>query len=155
MRHADAVLAVGIVVFGGGILEETLRKLPYYVGDVPGPGFLPLWLSLPIIALGLMLTVRAVRAGASAGGQAEWPDRGGWQRIAIVLVVLAMGLWLLESLGFFATTVLYVAVVGFGLGMRSWRVLGPVSLLMAIVVYGVFGVWLKVPLPKGIFEFLG
>ncbi len=132
------------------MLAETLRKLPYSVDGVPGPGFLPFWLALAIIALGSVLVVRTVSADASGGEIIEWPDRGGWRRIAIVLVVLAAGLLLLNRLGFFAITVLYVALVGFGMGMRSWRVLAPVSLLTALAIYVVFGVWLKVPLPKGI-----
>jgi putative tricarboxylic transport membrane protein len=150
LKRAEILLPLGIVVLNGWMLVETLRKLPYAVEGVPGPGFLPFWLSLAIIVLGLVLTVRVVRAEATDGGEVEWPDGEGWLRIAIMLALLAMSLFLLNWLGFFAVAVLYVALGGYGMGMRSWRVLVPVSLLMALGIYVVFGVWLKVPLPKGI-----
>lgn len=153
MSLAETLSGLGIVALGGFILLETLRKLPYAVDAVPGPGFLPLWLSLGIIALGLVLTVQGLRTAAAAREVVEWPERDGWRRIAIVVVALAAGLWLLEPLGFLLVMVLYVAVVGFGLGMRSWRVLVPVSLLVAVALYGIFGLWLRVPLPKGILAF--
>jgi hypothetical protein len=56
----------------------------------------------------------------------------------------------LNTLGFLVTTAAFVAVVIFGLGIRSWRMLASVPLLAAIGLYLVFAVWLNVPLPKGL-----
>ncbi len=151
MRRIEVLFPLGIVLLNGWLLGVTLKKLPYTVEGVPGPGFLPFWLSLAIIILGLVLTVQTFRAGASGGGDADWPDRGGWQRIATVLGLLAVGLLLLNWLGFFAITVLYASVVAYRMGMRRWGVVVAVSLLTALGIYAVFSVWLKVPLPKGIF----
>jgi len=43
----------------------------------------------------------------------------------------------------------------YGLGVRSWVTLATVPLGTGIALYMVFAVWLRVPLPKGILEFLG
>jgi hypothetical protein len=48
-----------------------------------------------------------------------------------------------------------MAIVIFCLGVRSWRMLASVPLLSAIGLYGIFAVWLRVPLPKGILAFFG
>ena len=151
MRRIEVFFPLGIVILNGVLLMETLRKLPYTVEGVPGPGFFPFWLALAIIILGLCLTVQKFRTKASAGDEGDWPDKGGWQRIATVLVLLAAGLLLLDRLGFFATTVLYSIVVAYRMGMRRWGVVIAVALLTALSNYAIFSVWLKVPLPKGIF----
>jgi len=39
--------------------------------------------------------------------------------------------------------------------VRSWVTLATVPLGTGIALYMVFAVWLRVPLPKGILEFLG
>src|SRR3989304_4386063 len=48
-----------------------------------------------------------------------------------MLGALAVSLLLLEILGFMVTTTLFMAVVVFGLGVRSWRMLAAVPLLSA------------------------
>jgi len=155
MGKADTVFALGIVASGVFLLEESL-KIEYYIEGVPGPGFLPFWLSLVITGIGIALVLRGVRSRPLVpedGGQ--WPDGFGWRRIAAALVSLLVALLLMESLGFFVVCIVYVATVAFSLGVRSWRILVPVPLLSAIVLYGVFSVWLKVPLPRGILDILG
>ena len=117
---------------------------------MPRPGFLPFWISLGIIAMGLLLAWRGIRLGRSYSANHEWPDLRGWTRIAVVVVALTLSILLLEPLGFLVIAVLFVATVAFGLGMRSWRVLAVVPLVAAIVLNGVFAVWLRVPLPGGI-----
>jgi hypothetical protein len=46
-----------------------------------------------------------------------------------------------------------MAVLVYGLGVRSWWTLVWVPLAAAIGLYVVFAVWLSVPLPKGVFTF--
>lgn len=153
MSKAEIVFGLGVLAFGAFLLEEAL-KLAYFVEEVPGPGFVPFWLALAIIGIGLALVVRAARSSTLASRR-RWPDASGRWRIGVVFVVLFLSLTLLEPLGFLAVSVLFVAIVAFGLGIRSWKILVPVPLLSAIVLYGVFAVWLRVPLPRGILSFLG
>lgn len=152
MSKAETAFGSGILAFGVVLLDGSL-KLPYYVEEVPGPGFLPLWLSLGIIAMGLVLTVRGMRLGKYRIENVEWPDAVGRWRIAIILAALGLVLIMLDTLGFLASVALFVAIATFGLGTRSWRELIPVPILAAAVLYAIFALWLKVPLPKGILSF--
>ncbi len=153
MKKGEFFFGLGLFLFGAFTLEESL-KLPYFVEEVPGPGFLPVWLALVVIVCGVVLTWRGFRP-QGLGRDEGWPDPAGWVRIAAVIVGLLATLLLLEPLGFVVTTVLYIGVVSAVLGVRSWKLLVPVPLLCAAVLYGVFGFWLHVPLPQGIPGFPG
>lgn len=152
MSKAETIVGVGVLSMGAWLLMGTI-KMPYSLEGVPGPGFLPLWLSLALIATGGILTIKGIRPGPLPKTEVIWPERIGWRRNGILLCALALSFLLLDLLGFLVTTALFVAAVAFGLGTRSWRILASVPLLTAIVLYGVFAAWLKVPLPRGILAF--
>lgn len=154
MNKAETAAGAVCVALGAWMLLESI-KLPYFVEGVPGPGFLPLWISFGIIGAGLVLTVKGIRFRWVTAEGITWPEAAGWRRVALMLGALAVSLLLLEMLGFLVTTTLFMAVVVFGLGVRSWRMLASVPLLAAVGLYAIFAVWLRVPLPKGILVFFG
>lgn len=152
MNKAETAAGSVFVVLGVLVLLETL-KFPYFLEGVPGPGFLPLWVSFGIIGTGLVLTAQGIPRRLAPRDEIMWPDAAGWRRVGLMLGALAVSLLLLEMLGFMVTVTLFMAVVIFCLGVRSWRMLVSVPLLSAIGLYGIFAVWLRVPLPKGILAF--
>jgi phosphatidylglycerophosphate synthase len=151
MGKAETGFAVLVTAFGAFLLKESL-KLPFFVLEVPGPGFLPVWLAVAIIGMGVALLVQGIRSWSRKSEDGLWPNALGWRRLAAAAVPLAVGLLFLETLGFFLTCLLYVAVVAFGLGIRSWRVLVTLPLAVTVVLHVVFAVMLKVPLPRGILD---
>lgn len=153
MNKAETVAGAVIVVLGALLLQQSLR-LPYIADGVPGPGFLPLWISSGIMGSGFVLAVKGVRAHLAPTGEAvTWPEPSGWRRVGLVLGALAVSLLLLTWLGFVLTTALFMITVIFGLGVRSWRSLVSVPLISAVVLYLIFAVMLRVPLPKGLLAF--
>ncbi len=152
MNRAETIVGVGVLSIGALLFLGSIR-MPYFLEGVPGPGFLPLWLSLGLIAAGGMLTLKGIRPGPSPKAEVIWPGGAGWKRNGILLIALAIAFLLLDLLGFLVTTALFVAVVAYGLGTRSWRILASLPPLTAIVLHGVFAVWLRVPLPRGILAF--
>ena len=152
MSKAETIVGVGILSMGAFLLMGTF-KMPYSLEGVPGPGFLPLWLSFGLIAVGGILAAKGIWPGPLPKAEVVWPGGIGWRRNGIILGALAISFLLLDLLGFLVTTALFVAAVAFGLGTRSWRILASVPLLTAIVLYGVFAAWLRVPLPRGILAF--
>jgi len=149
MSKAETIVGVGVLSIGALLLMGTI-KLPYFLEGVPGPGFLPLWLSFGLIATGGMLTLKGVWPGSLPKAEVIWPGRIGRRRNGVLLSALAIAFLLLDLLGFLVTSALFVGAVAFGLGTRSWRILASVPPLTAILLYGVFAVWLRVPLPRGI-----
>ena len=152
MSKAETIVGVGVFFTGALLLMGTI-KMPYSLEGVPGPGFLPLWLSLALMVTGGMLTIKGIWPGPLPKAEVIWPGRIAWKRNGILLSALAISFLLLDPLGFLVTTALFVAAVAYGLGTRSWRILASLPPLTAIVLYGVFAVWLRVPLPRGILAF--
>jgi hypothetical protein len=142
-----AVLAVGVSFLIGA------SGFPFLLSGIPGPGFLPLLVSFGIIGAGVVIMWNAVRHPAQ--NAVRWPPMSGWLRVVLMLVAMAASFMLLEALGFVVVTALFMAVMVFCLGERSWRIFATVPLLSAVGLYIVFAVWLRVPLPKGIITFLG
>ncbi len=154
MNKAETAAGSVFVASGALVLLETI-SFPYFVEGVPGPGFLPLWIAFGIIGTGLVLAVKGMRPRLDTQEAITWPEAAGWRRVGLMLGALAVSLLLLETLGFMVTTTLFMAVVVFGLGVRSWLMLASVPLMAAISLYVIFAVWLRVPLPKGIFAVTG
>ena len=152
MNKPEAIAGAVVVVIGASLLVAASR-LAYLVEGVPGPGFLPLWLSFGVIATGIILTVKALR-GRLVAEAIEWPDAAGWRQVGMMLGTLALALLVLEHLGFVLTAMAFMAVIVFSLGVRSWRMLLGVPVLSAAGLYLVFATWLRVPLPQGILTFL-
>jgi len=153
MNKAETVAGSVFVAIGVWVLLQAI-KFPYFVEDVPGPGFLPLWISFGIIGAGLVLAVKGIWPRLAIQEEAiTWPQAAGWRRVGLMLGALAVSLLLLQILGFMVVTTLFMAVVVFGLGVRSWRMLTIVPIVSAVGLYVIFAVWLRVPLPKGILVF--
>jgi hypothetical protein len=145
--------AGGVVTAIGVLMLLQSLRFAYFLEGVPGPGFLPRWIAIALIGTGLVLTVKGLRPAVVLEEAIQWPDAAGWKRVALMLGALAVALILLDKLGFMVVTTAFMAVLIFGLGVRSWRMLVSVPLVAAIGLYVVFAVWLRVPLPKGIFFF--
>ena len=149
MNKAETVAGAAFVAIGAYMLLESLKFL-YMVDGIPGPGFLPRLTAIAMIGTGLMLTAKGIRPGLTAMQVIAWPDATGWRRVGLMTGALAVSLLVLDRLGFLVTTALFMVVVVYGLGTRSWRTLVSMPLAAAIGLYAIFAVWLQVPLPKGI-----
>ena len=153
MNKAETVAGSVVTAIGALMLYESL-KFAYLFEGVPGPGFLPRWIAGALVLTGLVLTFKGIRPGLAAARVIPWPEAGGWRRVGLVLGGLAAALILLDKLGFVVVTTAFMAIVIYGLGVRSRVMLATVPIGAAIGLYMVFAVWLRVPLPKGVFSFL-
>jgi putative tricarboxylic transport membrane protein len=149
MNKPEAAAGVLVIAIGGALLFHA-SKLAYMIEKVPGPGFLPLWLSFGLLVTGLILTIKAVRPALASVEPIDWPKPAGWRQIAVMLGALAIALLVLELLGFLFTAMLFMAAMVYSLGLRTWPMLTAVPVLGAVVLHFVFAVWLGVPLPQGV-----
>lgn len=148
MNKAETVAGSLFVAIGVAMLLQAM-KFPYFVENVPGPGFLPRWIAGGIITAGLALAAKGIWPRLLIAEAVAWPEAPGWRRVGLMLGALAVSLLLLKTLGFMLVTALFMAAVVFGLGIRSWLILASVPLASAVALYVIFAVWLLVPLPKG------
>jgi putative tricarboxylic transport membrane protein len=144
---AIRIAALVLLVFAAGFLWEASR---YPFGSVgsPGPGFLPVTLGTAFAVLSLVLLIRP----GLPPEDVLPPDRAAALRIGITIVAITLSILLLDRLGFLVTGTLLMLAMLLFLDRRPIRavLLAPVS---TFLVYAVFKVWLRVPLPAGLLSF--
>ena len=126
----------------------------YKVGNIIqyGPNFFPQLLSVIMLFLSLMLIVNAVKGKSQT--DLESIDKVGFIRSAITLGIAVAYLVIMQFLGFFISTVLFLYVLMTFIGHKGKLVRIISCLGVTIIVYGIFYLFLKVPLPGGIFNIL-
>jgi hypothetical protein len=146
-------LGVVVAAVGAWLLYRSVTELPFR-GDngEPGPGLLPVLLTVCLIALGLALAIVSAVGPRSRSGDVPMLKFGRAEigRALLVWVALAISTALLEPLGFLvAGEVLMLAIIFVVERMRSIPSIVALVLLPP-VMYLVFDVLLEVHLPIGI-----
>jgi putative tricarboxylic transport membrane protein len=115
----------------------------------PGPGFLPFILACILVVLSLALIASQWK---KRGGKAPfWPD-GSWLRPLLGTVAFALYAFLIDLLGFLLTTFIFLVLWMWLIENIAWRQIAAVSIGVTVVLYLIFGYFLEVPLPGGIFS---
>ena len=121
----------------------TALGLPYLGDYAPGSGFLPLWLGVCLLVLSAIHVVTSLRAPAAAA------PAGHWRKVVAVTLGLIVCVAVIEKLGFVVAVSAYLLFLLRAVEKESWRTSLGVSIGTIAVLFGLFRVWLQVPLPKG------
>lgn len=116
-------------------------------GEIVGPMAFPTILgSMGVVVLVILLATGGLRQTASAD-TFSWRGAG---RVAVILAAILLYLLLAEALGFIITGFVILLFLMWRLAVRLPVAL-TVSLLLILVVYQIFAIYLRVPLPRGVF----
>jgi uncharacterized membrane-anchored protein len=121
----------------------TALGLPYLGDYAPGSGFLPLWLGVCLLVLSAIHVVSCLRAPVAG------PPAGHWRKVVAVTLGLVVCVVVIETLGFVVAVAAYLLFLLRVVEKESWRTSLGVTLGAIAVLFGVFRLWLHVPLPKG------
>lgn len=146
MTREVAAVALGLAV-AAAALREAL-SLPIGTLRSPGQGFFPLWLGVLLALLSLVLLVHTLRARAASRAQSE--SRIG--QVVSLVAALAVYTAILEPVGYPFATFLFVLYMVKITHPQRWPLALGVSLLAAGGSYLLFAVWLRVPLPPGLWR---
>lgn len=150
MKRYDAGSALFLLLFGLAAAVEA-RRLALGTPGRPAPGFFPFYLSVALSLVALALVLRAALRRRDKPGAR--PEAGGplerWKVIA-TLGALFVYAFVLEILGFVATTALLIFFLFRVIERQSWAVSVGGSILTAGFSYVLFKVWLGVQLPAGL-----
>ena len=128
-------------------------------GDMPGPGLFPFVVGAALVFLSSILFIGHFSykgdEGKKNGEEETSPPRGNWGKPLLVLIALCGYIVVLKYLGFVATTFLFMLFLLKSVEPQKWRTTFIASILTAALTYALFGLWLKVDMPKGIFGFIG
>lgn len=142
------LILIGVVylVYGSRYPWERLAN--------PGPGFFPAVIGAIFLAGSAVLCVSSFfhsrkEPGNTSAGAHSQPDAGS-RKLWLLLALLAVYLLTVEPIGYLINSFL---LMFFSARLMGARGLGRTLLLavgMTLGTYLLFGVWLQVPLPKGI-----
>jgi hypothetical protein len=143
MKLSELIFIGGLAIFAAVTFVGSL-DMPFTSGLTFGPGFLPLIMSVAVIAIAGLIVIRnLLRAGANP--PETQPARDVWPVvIATALIAAAV---LAETLGSLLLPLgLCMFIVTWHLLKRSWIVSGVSTLVTLVVIYIIFGLWLQIPL---------
>lgn len=155
MRVNDAVFGIVFLIAGAAIAVEA-QSFPPVPGQQYGSAFFPRLIGLGFGLTGLILVVQGLRARATVPW-AVWPD---WARsplsvarfLAIPIALVAYIL-LADRLGFALTSMIILVALQLLLFVRPLIAVLAAAAVTALI-HVVFGMLLRVPLPRGIVESL-
>lgn len=147
-RAWDRLGAALLVIVALAVGVESSR-VPIGRLSQPGPGFLPLLAAGALALLAVALFVEAsLRPGILGASRAEpWP---GWRKIVLMVAGLLAYALVLEKVGYLLATAPLLALF-MVLERQRWLVVLGTALLATLASYWIFAVWLRVPLPRGVF----
>lgn len=141
----DLVSAVFWLAVAVYVSFEGFTKLKLGTLRQPGPGFFPFLGGLLLGACALILLARSLKSRERLGARAiPWPA------LIFVLGALLGYLLFLETLGFVIVTLLFLLAL-FCFAEIGWIKHVAWSAIATSLVYALFKLWLKVPLPSGLF----
>jgi len=144
MKLSDIGSSVLLALLGG-LTAWQAQKLSLGVVRAPGPGFFPFCLGLLLIGAALVIFTQGLKREPAGrqGGQ-------GKGRVYAALAALFIYAFVLEPLGYVLTTFLLLYFLLTMLTRKKWWYGPLVACLFTVVSYVIFGIWLKILLPKGI-----
>jgi len=151
MNFMTGIIAVAI----GGIYLITAMLLPQMrMGDKLGPKLFPTIIGIVAIASGIILMIQDKRPG-KASKKADFgfiKNKDLWLKILLTTMVgIVYGL-VMDSLGFILPTTLFMLFISMLINKGRLVQNIIVALSFAVICYGVFGVALKLSLPRGFIE---
>jgi hypothetical protein len=143
MSLRGELVAGALCLLFGVLWIATALGLPYMGEFAPASGFLPLWLGACLVALSAVHLVSCLRT------QPARIPTGHWRKVAAVALGLIVCVAVIEMLGFVVAVGAYLLFLLRGVEKESWRTSLGVTAGAIGVLFGLFHVWLQVPLPKG------
>ncbi|MEW6265930.1 MAG: tripartite tricarboxylate transporter TctB family protein [Thermodesulfobacteriota bacterium] len=145
-RVADLVVGLVLAAVGLGIIIAAFQIEAAFAEKLP-PRTLPVVMGVLLIVTGLLLSFRAWQYQGPAV-LIEWPDRGGWGRLAISYAAFCLYLVLISPLGFPLATLLYLSFHIWFLEKKIGRA-AIVGLATSVLILFVFIRFLGLAFPVG------
>ena len=157
-RHKSAEIAVAaLFLFLGALVVTDSLRLGVGWQEVhgPRPGYFPFYVGLIICVSAAITMVRALLMPRAAG-EKTFVEVDQLKLVLTVLIPTAIYAALIGWIGIYVASILFMGFFMRWLGKYAWWKVVAVSIGTAIVLFLIFELWFKVPLPKGLVEsFLG
>src|SRR5262245_57806305 len=148
MRTADVTTALLLGAGGILVLWDSLRTGVGWGTDGPQSGFFPFWLAIALLVCCAAIVVQALRRAHDR----PFLTREAAPPVLKVLVPAIVFVVLIQFIGLYVATALYMGFYMRWIGRHSWLAVVVLSIGVPVVTFLVFEVWFLVPMPKGFVE---
>ena len=148
----DAVVAALVMVLGGVVLYGSRKLGSEWTTDGPGAGYFPFYIGVILLISGLGVLYESFN-NPKAKHQI-FVDRVQIVRVLQVLIPAVIYVGVVQLLGLYVASAIYIALFMLVLGKYSWIKSVATALAVNVTFFLMFEVWFKVPLFKGNFDLL-
>lgn len=148
MRAADLTTAAVLIAGGLLVIWDSLRIGIGWGTDGPRSGFFPFWLGVIMVAVCLVIAVKAYRLA----DRTPFLEREAIAPVLKVLLPATAFVLSIHWIGLYVATTLYMGFYMRWIGRHSWTSVVVVSVAVSVVTFYVFETWFLVPMPKGPLE---
>lgn len=150
MKRAEIFTALVLLVIAGAVMHQAVGLGPGWGERGPRAGFFPFWLAVILGLASLAILGAALRL--SSGAEAKpFSSPGALRLVLTVFLPMAAAIALLELVGFYLASLVYLLVYIRLTGRLSWTLTLAVSFLFPLLTFLVFERWFLILLPKGLF----
>ena len=148
MRAADLTTALLLMAGGLVVLWDSLRLGIGWGTDGPRSGFFPFWLAVILLSSCAAIVVQTIRKS----DRRPFVTRAAVGPVLKVLVTATVFVVLIQAIGLYVASMLYMAVYMRWIGRHSWPAVVLLSVGFPVATFLVFEIWFLVPMPKGPLE---
>lgn len=150
-RAIEIGTALFTLILGVVILIGSLQAGIGWSFEGPQAGFFPFYISLFIIGASVVNLVQVGKINVIPGKRfASWEEL---RRVMSVVVPTTAYVFLVPTLGIYASSMLLIGVFMMWLGGYGWKLTLPIAIGIPALAYIVFERWFMIPLPKGPIEY--
>ncbi|MGC2519626.1 MAG: tripartite tricarboxylate transporter TctB family protein [Burkholderiales bacterium] len=150
VRSVEIWVAAIIFLFGAVVIFDSYRVGARWGDDGPQAGYFPFYVGLLICASGAITLLFAWRNPVLASE--SFVERGQLKLIVTVLAPTIVYVALIEYLGFYVASTLFIAYFMRRLGKYPWIKVTLIAVGVSVAFFLTFEVWFTTPLPKGPLE---
>jgi hypothetical protein len=151
-RTMERAVAAAAFVFGAIVVADSARLGAGWADDGPQAGYFPFYIGLIICICSAWIFYGTLRR-RDAGGE-PFVLRGQFRQILTLLVPAIVYVIAIDFAGIYLSSLVFMAYFMARHGGHRWWVTLLVSVGLPLVLFAMFEIWFKTPLPKGPIEAL-
>jgi hypothetical protein len=157
-RTMDIAVALILFALGALVMFDSLRLGAGWSDDGPQSGYFPFYIGILLCLSSVATLVRIALMhmkrrdqfeGAIAEMRGLFVAWGPLRQVFAVLLPAAVYVLLVQLIGIYVASTLYIAVFMVWIGKYTWLRSLTVGLVVSVSLYLMFEIWFKVPLFKG------
>jgi len=147
MNQYERRIAIFMILLGVATSFYSVVKLKLGTLQEPGPGFFPFVCGLGIVILCLIWFITSPKVEQTL--EPLW-SKENWIAPTIATVLVTLYTYGLETLGYCASTLLFLLAWQFAIEREKWLKTSIIAIVGTAAMYVLFSYLLQVPLPEGL-----